>query len=162
MDIAIIRGETMDITIRKATLDDVNSIVDIRMEFVYELSGKRPSDEFKNSTRDYLYNHLSDGTALCFLAIHKECIVSSVILCINRVIPRMSNITGKIGYVYNVYTKSEFRKQGLATKLMNEMITEARKLGVGELFLSATDEGRKVYEKFEFQSLDREMCLQLI
>lgn len=152
----------MDIQIRKAIPEDVNDIVNNRMDFLYELTGKQQSDEFRNSTQEYLHNHISDGTTLCFIATNKECIVSSVILCLYNVIPKLSNISGKTGYVFNVYTIREFRCQGLATKLMNEMIAEAKKLGIEEINLSATEEGRRVYEKLKFQNLDREMSLKLI
>ena len=79
-----------------------------------------------------------------------------------QVIPKPSNILGKIGYVFNVYTKKEFRNMGLATRLMSLVICESKKLGVGELYLNATDDGKKVYEKLKFQREDNEMCLKLI
>jgi len=102
------------------------------------------------------------NSLLCYIATYKEHIVSSVIVCIYNVIPKPSNITGKIGYVFNVYTVREFFGQGLATKLMRTVIDEAKQLGVGELYLSTTDDGKGIYEKLQFQHLNEEMCLKLI
>jgi GNAT superfamily N-acetyltransferase len=72
------------------------------------------------------------------------------------------NITGKIGYVFNVYTIRDFRGQGSATKLMRTVIDRAKQLGVGELYLRVTGDGMGIYEKLEFQHLNAEMCLKLI
>jgi Acetyltransferases len=151
----------MEILIKKATIEDLEDILNNRMDFLYQVIGKQPSDEFKKVTKDYLYDNLN-GNLLCFVATLNKLIVSSVIVCIYNVIPKPSNITGKVGYVFNVYTISEFRGKGLATKLMRTMIDEAKRIGIGELYLSATDEGKGIYEKLQFQHLKEEMCLKLI
>lgn len=152
----------MDIRIKKATIEEIDNILSNRMDFLYKLTGKEQSDEFKNATREYLNNHINGNSLLCYIAVCNESIVSIVIICNYDVIPKPSNISGKVGYVFNVYTLQEFRGQGLATKLLRCAIDEAKKLGVGELYLSATEQGKAIYEKLQFHHLDKEMCLKIV
>lgn len=152
----------MDLIIKKATFEDIEGIFNNRMDFLYQVTGKQPTEEFKAATKDYLYDHINDDSLFCYIASYNGKMVSSVIICIYNVIPKPSNISGKIGYVFNVYTLQEFRRQGLATSLMKAAIEEAGKLGIGEIYLSATDDGKGIYEKLQFQYLGEEMCLRLI
>lgn len=150
----------MDIEIRRASLDDVENLIKNRIDFQYELGGN-PDDEFVQSTRDYLNDHMLDDSFVCYLAVLEGHIIASVILCLYNVIPTTANINGKVGYVFNVYTLQEFRRQGLASKLLKCGIDEAKKRGVGELFLEAQDAGKGVYENLGFKMLQREMHLDL-
>ena len=49
----------MDILIKKATIKNVENIVNNRMDFLHQVIGKQPSDEFRKATKDYLYDHIS-------------------------------------------------------------------------------------------------------
>lgn len=151
-----------DTIIKKATSADVENILNNRMDFLYRLTGKQQSDEFREATREYLYNHISDNSLVCYIASNDRLIVSCVIFCIYSVIPKPSNVLGKIAYVFNVYTLEEFRGKGLATKLMKNAINDVKQLGVGEVYLSATDDGKSIYERLQFKYEDREMLLKLV
>lgn len=152
----------MELEIRKAVIDDVEGIVTNRLDFLFELTGKNQTGEFIRSTRDYIRKHICDDSLLTYLAISNGQIVSSVIVCIYDVIPKLSNPSGKIGYVFNVFTIKEYRGQGLASTLMNNVTEAAKQLGIGELYLSATEEGKGLYEKLQYKLLNNEMCLKLV
>lgn len=150
----------MDLMIRKATNEDIEDLVRNRIDFQYALGG-HPSDKFTEITRSYLQNHMEDGSLICYIAILESKIISSVIICLYNVIPTIANTTGSIGYVFNVFTLTDFRRQGLATKLLLCGIEEAKSKGVGELFLEAQDAGKGVYQNLGFKLLQREMHLDL-
>jgi len=150
----------MDLMIRKATIGDIEDMVKNRIDFQYELGG-HPDDEFTEITRRYLQRHMDDDSLLCYIAVRDGKIISSVIICLYNVIPTTANKTGKVGYVFNVFTLEDFRRQGLATKLLRCGIEEAKAKGVGELFLEAQDAGKGVYQGLGFSLLQREMHLDL-
>ena len=58
--------------------------------------------------------------------------------------------TGKTGTILNVYTKKEYRRQGLAAKLLEMAIEEAKKRNLSYLDLTATADGISVYKKMGF------------
>lgn len=151
----------MKIIIRKATIKDIENLVRNRIDFQHELGG-HPTVEFEKITRDYLNKHFSDNSLICYIGTYDGQIVASVMFCLYTFIPTIGNITGKAGTVFNVYTRKEFRRQGLATKLIRCGIDEAKRLGTGELFLEAQDAGRSVYENLNFKVFHRGMHLDLL
>ena len=59
-------------------------------------------------------------------------------------------LNGKTGMMLNVYTSAEYRLRGIATKVMEAVLEEAKKLELVYIELLATPAGRKVYEKMGF------------
>lgn len=62
--------------------------------------------------------------------------------------------------VLNVYTDPEYRRQGIARKLMKTILAWCRSEGFHEVFLHASHEGRPLYEGLGFQ-VGNEMKLKL-
>lgn len=50
------------------------------------------------------------------------------------------------GYILNVYVEPDHRRRGLARRLMDEAVAEAKRRGLRFMILHATDEGRPLYE----------------
>ena len=59
--------------------------------------------------------------------------------------------SGKYGTVLNVYTLPEYRRHGLCTALLKEMMAEAKAKGIECLDLKATQAGKPVYLKCGFE-----------
>ncbi len=150
----------MEKIIREANAGDIQGMVNNRIDFQHEL-GCQPDEEFIRATREYFCGHMEDDSFICYIALKDDQIIASVIICLYDVIPTTANVSGKVGYVFNVYTLKEFRGQGLATGLLERSIKEAKSRGAGELFLEAQDAGKGVYEHLGFQMLQREMHLDL-
>ena len=62
--------------------------------------------------------------------------------------------------IVNMYTEPEYRRRGLAKKLMKIMIDWCKKEGFGTVLLHASDEGRPLYESLGFEPTN-EMRLKL-
>ena len=82
-------------------------------------------------------------------------------MCYIEVMPTFSHPTGKRAHLMNVFTKKEYRRQGIAGKMMNMLIDEAKEKGVTEISLDATDMGRALYKKFGFRESEECMVLNL-
>lgn len=50
----------------------------------------------------------------------------------------------------NVYVKKDFRRKGLAKKMLELLIEEAKSRKVTEISLDATEKGRPLYESMGF------------
>lgn len=147
--------------IRKAGFSDIDMLTDNRLEFVCSISNVENKEEFRCQTREYLQKHIEDGSLISYIALDGSKIVSSCILCIYHTLPIPSCINGKSGLLLNVYTNKNYRRQGLAFKLITRLIEEARSMNVGKIQLDYTDEGYPLYKKLGFSELDREMVLKL-
>ena len=59
-------------------------------------------------------------------------------------------VSGRQAIIQNVFTEPGWRRRGLGTLLMTEIISWSRKTGIDSLVLHASDEGRPLYEKLGF------------
>ena len=57
---------------------------------------------------------------------------------------------GRTGVLFNVYTRPEYRRRGLATRVMRALIAEARDLELDVVELHATDDGYPLYVSLGF------------
>lgn len=90
--------------IRKADLNDLDMLVDNRLEFVCSIREIANEHEFRINTREYLKKHLEDDSLLAFIVVDNGQIVSSCILCIYETLPVPSCLSGRAGLLLNVYT----------------------------------------------------------
>ena len=77
--------------------------------------------------------------------------VSCAMLVVTEKPANPSFITGKTGTVLNVYTEKSYRKKGIATIIMNNLIEYSKALGLDFIELKATKEGYPLYKKLGFE-----------
>ena len=63
-------------------------------------------------------------------------------------------------FIVNVYTEPQYRRRGLARRLLEEMVAWCRAQGYGAVSLHAAEEGRPLYESLGFLPTN-EMRLKL-
>ena len=56
--------------------------------------------------------------------------------------------------IMNMYTNPDYRRQGIAFKTLDLLVTDARKKGITAISLEATDMGRPLYEKYGFRKMN--------
>jgi GNAT superfamily N-acetyltransferase len=151
----------MAIEIRTATLDDINNLVNRRADFFREIKGLEMSSEQREATIEYLKGNINSDSLVCYIALENNTIISMVILCVYKVLPKLYNITGVIGYIYNVFTVKSYRGRGLAEELLKSIIEEAKKREIKELYLNAEEKAMPLYKRIGFKNIDREMVLFL-
>jgi predicted GNAT family acetyltransferase len=149
--------------IRKANIDDLEVLLKTRLEFVQSLRNHEVtlSEEFHKSTYDYMKKHIEDDTMVIWMAIDNIEIVSAAMVCYYQLLPTISNETGNTGYILNVFTDPNYRRQGLATELMNKLKQDAKERNVSRLLLNATDMGKLVYEKLGYKEVTKQMVLEI-
>ena len=147
--------------LRKAVSEDIPKIFDNRIRFVSDFSKSELSAEFIENTLNYLKENIGRDDFLAWLAFDNDEIKSIVVMSIYKVLPTVTNISGRHGLILNVWTHEDYRRQGLAYMLLKNIISEAKTKGVDRVSLTATDMGRLVYEKLGFENLSREMALKI-
>jgi len=152
--------------LRKATLNDVELLVRLRIDYLTEDRCKMLQGEetaVKTQLRTYFTKHIPDNTFIAILAEDESRVISTAFLSVSEKPANPAFITGSTGTLLNVLTYTEYRKKGFATKVINMIIDEAKKAGVSRIDLSATSEGKYVYEKIGFrESSYTAMSLKLI
>lgn len=149
------------INIIKATAADLDRVISSRIEMlkvVNNLSDNTEFDkEFISNTKEYLCN--SNQTTL--LAVDDE-VIGCATICYINVLPTFDHPSGNRAHIMNVYTRDNYRRQGIAFQMMKILIEEAEQKGVTEISLDATELGRPLYEKCGFVKTEEGMVFNLL
>lgn len=138
---------------KKADITDVASIIVLRKE-MYNAMQIPLSDieKIEDPMLEYFNNAIASNQFHAWVAIHNDLIVSTVGLVIDQHPPNPRNPSGKIGYIMNVSTLPDFRKRGLASKLIELILTYLKNENITQAALHTTDVARSIYEKYGFQN----------
>lgn len=133
-------------------------------QMLFEELGEQMSDEdrqeLENVTKEFYLSHINKDLINWGVMIENKLIASGSLCLFNR-IPYSENLTGKEGYILNIYTCPNYRKQGIASQLLNEMKEYAEQNQLKRLWLSSSDNGIALYKEHGFIEKDNEMELFL-
>jgi N-acetylglutamate synthase-like GNAT family acetyltransferase len=155
----------MAISYRRATLDDVDVLVEFRLKFLAEHSRSgRVADEglIAEYLRDYFGEAIAQGVFISWLAERDGEVVGTSGMVVWQIPPNNSVRTGRQGYILNMYTVPEARRQGVCSALLEKMIAEAESLALSRVHLHASEAGEAVYRKRGFaEPSDVELVLNV-
>lgn len=145
-----------------ANKEDIDLLMSIRLEMLRKINALSDNyvflDEFiANSMRYFL-----EGNQTTSIALEKGKVVACASMSYIELMPTFSHPTGNRAHLMNVYTNDDYRRQGVAHKLVQILIDEAKEKGVTEISLDATDLGRPLYESLGFCASDECMVMNLV
>ena len=152
----------MNIEYRRATADQIDLLVTTRVEVLRaanRLDDSADLSEVAAQSRDYYLRALRDNTHTGFLAFDGEDFVGAGGVSYFRVMPTCHNPTGWKAYIMNMYVRPGYRRRGVAMRMLDLLVADARARGIGCISLEATDAGRPLYEKYGFVPMTHEMEL---
>ena len=146
---------------RRATLNDIDTFIQNRTEFVTSIRNIPDIELFKKNTKEYLLENMYSNNVIICIAVENNSIAASCMACIFKTAPLPSCLSGETAELLNIYTKEPFRKKGHARKLLEMLITELRNIGVEKVLLEYTAEAFSLYKKMGFAVLENQMILKL-
>lgn len=90
--------------------------------------------------------------------VDSEIVATSGVVLFQRP-PINGNLCGLEAYVMNIYTVSAWRGKKVATALLREIINFVRATEARRIWLHATKDCNRLYEKVGFVSITKEMQL---
>lgn len=141
------------INIFTASADNIPELIKIRLEYLREdFAGMTEADEkiITAQLNDYFPRHIGGNDFLAILAGDNGRIIASAFLLISEKPANPFFYTGITGTILNVYTAPEYRRKGIATRVINTILDEARKMNISVVDLLATEDGKPLYEKLGF------------
>ncbi|WP_412131973.1 GNAT family N-acetyltransferase [Lactobacillus equicursoris] len=125
-----------------------------------EITTETDVEELESASKKYYLDHI--GKDLLNWGIRQDGhLVAIGSLCLFSRIPYQENLTGQEGYILNIFTSKNYRKQGMANQILDAIIDEAKKRGVRRLWLSSSDQGKSIYLNKGFREKANEMELFL-
>ena len=144
-----------------ATKDDMELLMQSRIEMLKVVNNLNTEFMFSKELLDNSREYFNSDNQTTVLAIDENAIGCATI-CYIEMMPTFSHPTGKRAHLMNVYTNSEYRRQGIALQMLNILIREAKLKGVTEISLDATEQGKQLYKKYNFVESEECMVLNLI
>ena len=139
----------MAIEYRKLTEKDLDTFIRMRITQLRE-EGATEEYDLVPALQDYYRRHMADGTFVSWLAVDGERIVGTSGMSFVEKPPYFSCTSGKIGLLSSMYTDPQYRRQGIARKLLSLVVEEARMYGCGSVQITASDMGVFLYQDFGF------------
>ena len=139
----------------KADQNDINDLVKLRIAYLLEDYGEIASDKLSlisDNLPDYFHTHLNKDLFV-FVCRDEHDLLGCCFLYVSEKPSNPSFINGKTGTVLNVYTKPQFRKQGIAGKLIKLLLSESERLNLDFVELQATDSGYNLYKSMGFDDV---------
>ena len=149
--------------IRLATRADLDVISSHRSRMFSDM-GQLPAEKFETflaeskETLRSMFEHDQYVGWLVSPQSQPQKIVAGAGVTLRRVAPHPQQtpngqfeiVSGRQAIIQNVFTDPEWRRRGLGTLLMKEIIAWSKQTGIESLVLHASDEGRPLYEKLGF------------
>ena len=140
----------MDIQYRKAIAADVPLLVELR-KTVLIAANKLPQDADLSHIDAASAAYFADmDKHTTYLAYDGERVVGVGSVDYHTEMPTVANPRGKCAFLMNIYTAPEYRRKGIATRIVEMLMADAREKGAGSVMLEATEMGAGLYRKMGF------------
>lgn len=145
---------------RLASVKDIPQIAALRMDMLSEVAEHLPP-ELPDAIEQYLYAHIPDGSCLCALMEEDGRIVAKAMACMGVSMPDENNLSGKYAILASVYTLPQYRGQGRMSRLLKELLKQAKEHGAYEVYAAPEKKAVPMYERLGFERADDQMIIKL-
>jgi GNAT superfamily N-acetyltransferase len=137
---------------RRAAIEDINVLVQLRIDYLVDDRGYLTDEEkilIIEQLKHYYERHINKDF-IAVLAEDNGFVLSTAFLVVTEKPANPSFITGVTGTILNVFTYPEYRRKGIATKVISLLLEEGKKINISSFELFATEKGKPLYEKLGF------------
>jgi GNAT superfamily N-acetyltransferase len=141
------------VKIHRIGVNEISVLVEYRLAYLAELQGEQ-DETYKNQLqRDlelYFRKSLEEGRFVAFYAETEGKILSFGGMIIKE-IPGDSNKSVYLeGDILNMYTIPDARRQGISAMILEQLLNEAKAMGISKVALHTSKDGEILYRKFGF------------
>jgi GNAT superfamily N-acetyltransferase len=150
------------LVIREATPDDIPEILRQRRAMYVDMDYRDSLalDAMASTCEPYLSRAIADGSFRCWVAVAANRPAGGGAVTISPWPSHPYDLECRRATILNVYVYPEFRRQGIARRLMQTMIEWCRQQKFAAVSLHASKDGRPLYEALGFEPTN-EMKLKL-
>ena len=135
---------------KKATIADIDELVRTRiivLRAANNLSDGVDMSVVEKESYEYYKRALETGEHIAYLVYDKENFIGAGGVSFYQVMPTYHNPNGRKAYIMNMYTAPEYRRQGIADKLLKELLAHGSKKSITEFALEVMKETPSSYRK---------------
>jgi GNAT superfamily N-acetyltransferase len=150
------------ITIREATLDDIPEIVRQRRRMYEDMHYTDAASLERSASLNtaFLRKAVAEGSFRSWLACRGSRAVAGGAVLVVPWPAHPYDLECRRATILNVYTEPEYRRQGIARRIMETMIAWCKQEGFVRINLHASEDGQHLYKSLGFEP-SNEMRLKL-
>lgn len=145
----------------KTTDIHIELLMGIRLKMLREVNGLSDDYEYTEELVSNSRRYFLEGDQTSIIVMDNNTAIACASMSYYEVMPTFSHPTGKRAHLMNVYTAKEYRRRGIAKKLVEMLINDARENHATEISLDSTDSGRALYKSLGFIESDECMIMRL-
>ena len=136
---------------RKADREDIPMLTEARLAYLRTEFGE-VSEEIGEALPCYFEDRLNKEL-FAYICTDEGRLAGTVLLLVTEKPPSPSFPSGRVGTVLNVITLPEYRRRGIARRLMKMLVGDAEKMQLDHIELKATEAGYPLYRSLGFQDV---------
>jgi GNAT superfamily N-acetyltransferase len=148
--------------VREAHLEELAMVIRHRRRMYEDMGHTDPVqlEELERASTQFFGHHFAAGTYRGWFVEFEGLVVAGGGVLILPFQPQINNPRPERAWIVNMFTEPEHRRQGLARRMLEEMVAWCRRESYSVVSLHASDEGRSVYTTMGFRP-SNEMRLPL-
>lgn len=139
-----------DYRVRVATLDDLDVLVHHRIAMFQDMGVPLDPAAVDAAFRPWLLDMMPSGIYRAWVVESKSQVISGGGITILPWPPGPRYFSGRLAFVYNVYTEPDHRRRGLGRMVMEAIHDWCREERIGSLALNASQFGQSMYESIGY------------
>lgn len=154
--------KTESLLYRRAGSHDRELLTRLRLEVLRAANGLEEDVDLSRTeleSRRYYETCFPEDSHAAWLVFDGEEVVGTGAVSFYQVMPTYHNPSGKKAYIMNMYTRPDYRRRGIAHRVLELLTAEAEMRQIDVVTLEATAAGRPLYEAFGFTAMRDEMEL---
>jgi GNAT superfamily N-acetyltransferase len=139
-----------DYRVRAATIGDVDALVHHRIAMFQDMGVPLDATAVDDAFRPWLLEMMPKGLYRAWVVESGSQVISGGGITILPWPPGPRYFTGRLAFVYNVYTEPDHRRRGLGRMVMEAIHDWCREERIGSLALNASRFGQSMYESLGY------------
>ena len=139
----------MEIKYKRLSYDELETFISMRIHQLRE-EGATENIDLRPALYSYYEKHMADNTFVSWIAMDGNKIVGTSGMSFVEKPPYFGCPSGKIGLLSSMFTDKDYRRKGIAKRLLSLVIEEARQYGCGTVQITASDMGVLLYTDYGF------------
>ena len=135
--------------LKRLDINYINEIIDLRLKQLKDEGAVESFDLKPNLFKFYSEQLISDNFAI-FGIIDNNKIIATGSLSFVYKPPYYNCLSGKIGLLSSMYVDPDYRRQGLATKMLDKIVEYAKENDCSLIHITASKMGELLYTKYGF------------
>ena len=141
------------IIIRRVTNDDLPGMTAARLDYLREMQGDRPAaylKELQLSLHLFFIQTIAEGSFFALLAEYEGKVLSYGGMILKKIPGDLNQSSYLEGDILNMYTLPDYRRKGISSLILENLLAEAEKIGVCKVALHCSKDGEPLYRKYGF------------